>query len=85
MSNVYEMPQWAITLASALMTGGGGLIGGFLIALVNRGPALQQAVDARLTTLIEGYEHRIRDLTEHIQRLEAKIETLERRLAEVQV
>ncbi len=84
MLNAYEAPQWTITLISSLLTGGGGMIGGFLIALVNRGPALQQAVDARLKTLIEAYENRIKDLSEHILRLEAKIETLERRLSEEQ-
>jgi hypothetical protein len=47
--------------------------GGFVVALVNRSPALQGLVDSRLRTLIDGYEKRIDDLTHEVSTLRAEV------------
>ena len=60
-----------------------GAIGGFLTAVLNRGPKMQAAVDNRLEILIDGYEKRVVELTDHIKRLELKISDYEQQISEL--
>ncbi|MCW2275026.1 hypothetical protein GJ654_09885 [Rhodoblastus acidophilus] len=73
-----EIPNWLVTLGASALTA----VGGFLLALVNRGPAMQTALDARLQTLIDGYERRVDDLMLEIQSLREEVVNLRRALAE---
>lgn len=73
--SIPDLPAWVLTLLTGAVSG----LAGFIMALVNRGPAMQAEVTKATATLIEGYERRIEELTEHIKRLETKIERLETR------
>jgi hypothetical protein len=73
-----ELPNWLITLGASALTA----VGGFFLALVNRGPAMQSAVDGRLRTLIDGYERRVDDLTLEVHCLREEVVNLRRALAE---
>jgi len=73
-----EFPNWLVTLGASAMTA----IGGFVLALVNRGPAMQTALDARLQTLIDGYERRVDDLMLEVHCLREEVVNLRRALAE---
>jgi cell division protein FtsB len=74
-----EVPSWLAT-AATLAVAALGTLGGFIIALVNRTPALQSAIDQRLQTLIEGYEKRIVDLTEEVHSLREEVKSLRQAL-----
>ena len=76
--NGVEIPGWLVTLGASAATA----VGGFVLALVNRGPALQLAVDGRLRTLIDGYERRVDDLTLEVHCLRDEVVNLRRALAE---
>ncbi len=73
-----ELPNWLITLGASAVTA----VGGFFLALVNRGPAMQSAVDGRLRTLIDGYERRVDDLMLEVHCLRDEDVNLRRALAE---
>jgi hypothetical protein len=73
-----ELPGWLVTLGASALTA----VGGFALALVNRGPAMQSAVDGRLRTLIDGYERRVDDLTLEVHCLREEVVNLRRALAE---
>jgi hypothetical protein len=55
-----------------------GVIGTVLTAIINRQPPMAAMIDARIRTLIEGYERRINDLQHEVAKLEAKIDALTR-------
>jgi len=55
-----------------------GVIGTILTAMINRQPPMAAMIDARIRTLIEGYEKRINDLQYEIVKLEGKIDALTR-------
>ena len=76
--NSLEVPNWLLTLGASALTA----MGGFVLALVNRGPAMQAAVDERLRTLIDGYERRVDDLTLEVHTLRDEVVKLRRALAE---
>lgn len=76
--NSGELPNWLVTLGASALTA----VGGFVLALVNRGPAMQAAVDGRLRTLIDGYERRVDDLTLEVHSLREEVVNLRRALAE---
>ena len=63
---------WLVTIGVGVVTA----FGGFVVALVNRSPALQGLVDSRLRTLIDGYEKRIDDLTHEVATLRAEVISL---------
>jgi hypothetical protein len=71
-----EMSNWLVTLGASALTAAGG----FVLALVNRGPAMQSAVDGRLRTLIDGYERRVEDLTLEVHSLREEVIKLRRAL-----
>ena len=48
----------------------------FAVALSNRGPAMQVAMDARLKTLLEGYDKRVAELTAEVHYLRTEIFSL---------
>lgn len=73
-----EMPNWIVTLSVGVITA----FSGFVVALVNRSPALQSLVEARLRTLIDGYEKRIDDLTKEVAMLRAEVISLRKALDE---
>jgi len=75
-----EIPNWLVTLGASALTA----VGGFVLAVVNRGPAMQTALDARLQTLIDGYERRVDDLMLEVQSLREEVINLRRALAEAQ-
>jgi hypothetical protein len=72
-----ELPHWLVTLGASALTA----VGGFALALINRGPAMQAAVDERLRTLIDGYERRVDDLTLEVHTLREEVVNLRRALA----
>lgn len=57
-----------------------GVIGTIIVALINRQPPMAVLVDARIRTLIEGYEKHVTDLQQEIQKLETKVNALTRAL-----
>ena len=73
-----ELPNWLVTLAASALTA----VGGFVLALVNRGPAMQLAMDGRLRTLIDGYERRVDDLMLEVHGLREEVVNLRKALAE---
>lgn len=62
-----------------------GVAGTILTAMINRQPPMVAMIDARIRTLIEGYERRISDLQREIAKLEGKIDALTRALDEARV
>ncbi|ACK51977.1 hypothetical protein Msil_3067 [Methylocella silvestris BL2] len=58
-----------------------GVLGTIIVAVLNRQPSMATIVDARIRTLIEGYEKHVDDLQREIRKLEAKVDTLTRALA----
>jgi hypothetical protein len=78
LASIPEAPGWVLTLITGMITAAGG----FLLALVNRGPAMQTALDARLQTLIDGYERRVDDLMLEVSGLREEVLNLRRALAE---
>ncbi len=73
-----DFSNWTIGLGGSII----GAVGGFVAALLNRGPALQAAVDARLKTLIDGYEKRVDDLTMEVHSLREEVVRLRVALAQ---
>lgn len=73
-----EIPNWAITLASSALTA----VGGFILAFVNRGPAMQAAWLAANKDLITGYGGRVSELTAEVHSLRAEIVSLRKALDE---
>ncbi len=59
-----------------------GILGTVIVALINRQPPMAALIDARIRTLIEGYEKHISDLQAEIRKLEAKVDGLTRSLEE---
>lgn len=57
-----------------------GVIGTIATAMINRQPPMAAMIDARIRTLIEGYEKRISDLQHEIAKLENKIDALTKAL-----
>jgi hypothetical protein len=72
MSSEFELPAWFSTLAVAAV----GAASGFFIALINRGPALESAMNARMESLMEAQDRHIRFLTTEVHSLNAKVEAL---------
>jgi hypothetical protein len=62
-----------------------GVAGTILTAMINRQPPMAAMIDARIRTLIEGYERRISDLRHEITKLEGKIDALTRALDEARI
>jgi hypothetical protein len=63
----------------------GAILGSLAIivaALIKRQSPMAALIDARIRTLIEGYEKRINDLQQEIEKLEGKVDTLTKALAE---
>ena len=71
-----EFPQWLVTIVAA----GISFFGGIVAALVNRSPALQNMIDTRLKTLIDGYEGRINDLMCELRELRHEVLRLQTEL-----
>jgi hypothetical protein len=59
-----------------------GILGTVIVALINRQPPMAALIDARIRTLIEGYEKHISDLQTEIRKLEAKVDGLTKALEE---
>ncbi len=59
-----------------------GILGTVIVALINRQPPMAALIDARIRTLIEGYEIHISDLQTEIRKLEAKVDGLTKALEE---
>ncbi|VTZ49241.1 conserved hypothetical protein [Methylocella tundrae] len=59
-----------------------GVFGTIIVAMINRQPPMAVLVDARIRTLIEGYEKHVNDLQQEIQKLEAKVNALTKALEE---
>ena len=57
-----------------------GILGTVIVALINRQPPMAALIDARIRTLIEGYEKHISDLQTEIRKLESKVDALTRAL-----
>jgi hypothetical protein len=59
-----------------------GILGTVIVALINRQPPMAALIDARIRTLIEGYEKHISDLQTEIRKLESKVDGLTKALEE---
>jgi hypothetical protein len=57
-----------------------GVVGTILTAMINRQPPMAAMIDARMRTLIEGYERRICDLQREVTKLQGRIDALTRAL-----
>ena len=57
-----------------------GILGTVIVALINRQPPMAALIDARIRTLIEGYEKHINDLQSEIRKLETKVDALTKAL-----
>ncbi len=53
-----------------------GILGTVIVALIDRQPPMAALIDARIRTLIEGYEKHICDLQTEIRKLETKVDGL---------
>ena len=72
-----DVPQWAVVLGSSAVAA----VGAFVLALVNRGPAIQAAWLAANKDLIEGYKARVAELTAQELSLRERLDALEHRCA----
>lgn len=68
-----DIPQEIVSHAVTALVGG---VTGFFGALVNRGPKMAEATDARLKILIQGYEKRTEGLVKQIENYERRIEMI---------
>ena len=68
------------SLGSGLLGAALGVVGTVIVALINRQPPMAVLIDARIRTLIEGYEKHVNDLQIENQKLEAKVDALTKRL-----
>lgn len=73
---------WVALIGSGGVGAVVGALGTIIVAVINQRSPMAALIDARIKTLIEGYEKRIFDLTKHIERLETKVEKLTNELAE---
>lgn len=71
-----ELPQWVVTLGASVATA----IGALILAIINRVPAFQAAIQAATKTLIEGYETRVAELTAEVHALRAEVVALRKAL-----
>ena len=72
-----EVPSWLATAAVAAI----GTLGGFIAALVNRGPAMQATWLAANKDLVEGYKARVEELVAQEAHLRARLDELDQRCA----
>ena len=70
------------SLGSGLLGAALGVVGTVIVALINRQPPMAVLIDARIRTLIEGYDKHVSDLQLEIQKLEAKVDALTKALEE---
>jgi hypothetical protein len=73
-----DIPGWFITLGSSALTAAAG----FVLALVNRGPAMQAVIADATRTLVAGYEKRVDDLMTEIHALREEVVNLRKALDE---
>lgn len=73
------------SLGSGLLGAALGALGTVIVALINRQPPMASLIDARIRTLIEGYEKHVNDLQLEIQKLEAKVDALTKALDEARM
>jgi uncharacterized protein YlxW (UPF0749 family) len=78
---VLEGDAWTTLGAGGIGTALG-VFGTIIVALINRQPPMAVLIDARIRTLIEGYEKHVSDLQQEIRKLEAKVDALTRALDE---
>jgi uncharacterized small protein (DUF1192 family) len=76
-----ESDQGFWTVAAAIC-GAMGAIGTSICQLFRSRASMAALVDARIRMLIDGYERRIADLQDEIQRLEGKVDALTNALVE---
>jgi uncharacterized protein YlxW (UPF0749 family) len=62
-----------------------GIFGTIIVALINRQPPMAALIDARIRTLIEGYEKHVGDLQTEIRKLETKVDALTKALEEARM
>lgn len=73
------------SLGSGLLGAALGVLGTVIVALINRQPPMAAIIDARIRTLIEGYEKHVNDLRMEIGKLEAKVNALTKALEEARL
>ncbi len=71
-----DLPQWIVTVGASAATGAGA----FVLALVNRGPAMQAAFTEMQRTLNEGYRQRTDDLMAEVKELRREVIELRKAL-----
>jgi len=75
-----DIPNWIVALGvglgSAIISG----FSGFLVGLVNRGPAMQLAINAAFEPLLEGYKARVSELIAEIHTLRYEVKELQEAL-----
>lgn len=71
-----EIPSWVVTIGTAAL----GAAAGFVVALINRGPALEAAINHRVETLVKAQDAHIQTLMREVHSLRDKVEALTRAL-----
>jgi outer membrane murein-binding lipoprotein Lpp len=72
-----DLPNWALGVGAAAVAG----VSGFVVGLVNRGPAMQQAISSAIEPLLNGYRARVEELVTEVQALRSEVTTLHVSLA----
>ena len=73
-----DIPNWMVPLASSVVAGAAG----FVLALVNRGPAMQTAIAQAMQVLVVGYEKRVDELNAEVHALREEVMNLRKALDE---
>jgi hypothetical protein len=72
MTSESELPAWLSAVGAAAV----GAIGGFLAALINRGPAIANTINSRIEILVTAQAKHITDLTKELHTLRDKVDDL---------
>ena len=75
--NIPDLPQWVVALATGALSAAGA----FILAITNRGPAMQAAWLAANKDLVEGYRARVEELVAQEAHLRARLDELDQRCA----
>jgi len=75
-TSIPDLPGWLVTLGASALTA----IAGFILALVNRGPAMQTAINSAIAALNEGYKQRTDDLMAEVKELRKEVVELRKAL-----
>ena len=79
--NGADIPNWVIIFGSTVVTA----VAGFALGLVNRGPAMQLAINSAVEPLLTGYKQRVDELVAEVHALRTEIVVLRKSLDDAKV